>query len=173
MRLHPTLDRPSPAPHRFVHDRMLVVLEHADRPARQARHLLAGQLEQLGLLPAEDCPARRRADDALLVASELVTNACRHTSGPTRLTSRWNPENHSFTVSVFDPSGQLPRRAPEEERGAHGGYGMALVEVLCDRWSVTSREARGKAVSATVSFPAPPPARRAARGGRPGDRADR
>ncbi|MET8755185.1 ATP-binding protein [Streptomyces sp. NPDC004667] len=136
---------------------MLVVLESCDRPAQQARRLLAGQLAHLGLLPATDCPERRRADDALLVASELVTNACRHTSGPTRLTSCWHPEQQSFTISVFDPSPAMPRPAPEDERGAHGGYGIHLVDHLSDRWCVVaSPDAGGKSVSATVTFPAAP-----------------
>ncbi|MFE3765447.1 ATP-binding protein [Streptomyces sp. NPDC059104] len=157
MCLHHPRDRRTRTARRLRHARMLVVLESCDRPAQQARRLLAGQLARLGLLPSTDCPERRRADDALLVASELVTNACRHTSGPTRLTSCWYPEDQSFTISVFDPSPDLPRPAPEAERGEHGGYGIHLVERLSDRWCVVSAPgAGGKTVSATVTFPAAP-----------------
>ncbi|MFB7056438.1 ATP-binding protein [Streptomyces vinaceus] len=133
---------------------MVVVLESRDRPARQARRQLTGQLERLGLFPAADCAARRRADDAILVASELVTNACRHTSGPIRLTSHWHPKTHRFTVSVTDPSTEMPRPAAPTARGAAGGYGLPLIENLADRWAATRcRDDSGKIVSATVMFP--------------------
>ncbi|MFD7084597.1 ATP-binding protein [Streptomyces sp. NPDC059918] len=151
MHLLPHTTRPRPD----IHERMLVVLESRRRPAQQARRLLTGQLQYLGLLTDTDCPARQRADDALLVASELVTNACRHTVGPTRLATHWHPEAHALTISVSDPSPEIPHRTPAAHRGAHGGYGIPLVEVLSDRWTaVRHRDDSGKTVSATVTFPA-------------------
>lgn len=140
------------SPSRVLHARVLAVLEDRDQPALCSRRLLARQFRRLGLYCGTDA-VRRCAEDALLVASELVGNACRHTPGPTTFTAHWHPGTRRLTVSVTDPSPRVPVPTAADERGAHGGYGLCLIENLCENWTSVVRERRGKTVSATVVFP--------------------
>jgi anti-sigma regulatory factor (Ser/Thr protein kinase) len=80
---------------------------------------------------------RQVLDDAMLLTSELVTNAVRHAGGsaddPIELTVSVDPD--VLRVSVrdrgpgFDPS-ELPVRAED------GGWGLDLVRRLSSRWGV-------------------------------------
>jgi len=93
----------------------------APREARQsiARFLSKAQLSQL-------------TDDAQLLASELVTNAVRHASGP--IDVRAYVRDGFLRLEVGDSAvdcGPEPRDAePEDE----GGRGMELVDKLSARW---------------------------------------
>ncbi|RSS64088.1 ATP-binding protein [Streptomyces sp. WAC06614] len=142
-------------PHHCLHARTLVVLEHLDRPTQHTRRLLTRQFRRLGLLSGGDGPDRRRAEEALLIASELVGNACRHSPGPTRLTSHWHPGTRRLTLAVSDPSSRPPRRKPPEERGADGGYGILLIEILSQYWTAVPHPDGGKTVVVSLDFPPP------------------
>jgi len=93
----------------------------APREARQAiaRFLSKAQLSQL-------------TDDAQLLASELVTNAVRHASGP--IDVRAYVRDGFLRLEVGDSAvdcGPKPRdAAPDDE----GGRGMELVDKLSARW---------------------------------------
>lgn len=148
------MSAPADTPQHALHSHLVVVFP--DRPARPCeyfRRLLEGQLGRLGLLTGEDGPYQRRSEEVLLVAGELVGNACRHSAGPTRLASHWQPATRRLTLSVSDSSPQMPRLTPPEDRGADGGYGVLLLEILCEGWTVTPHGPGGKTVSATVDFP--------------------
>ncbi|MFD5474091.1 SpoIIE family protein phosphatase [Streptomyces sp. NPDC127105] len=84
----------------------------------------------------------RLADDTLIVASELVTNAVVHAGTDVELTCRLEPETGACVVEVCD---HHPSRAPRD----HGsgaphetpeyGRGLRLVATLCEAWGVTYR----------------------------------
>ena len=80
---------------------------------------------------------RHVVDDATLLASELVTNAVRHTGGssddPIELSLTVDPA--TLRVSVRDRG---PGFDPRELRARSevGGWGLDLVERLSSRWGV-------------------------------------
>ncbi|MGW0703718.1 ATP-binding protein [Streptomyces sp. NPDC002867] len=84
---------------------------------------------------------------AELLASELVTNALRHTDGPYGLRLR-APERGRLRLGVWDtcpdipaPFEGLPRRpAPDAE----GGRGLCLVAACADAWGATALPRGGK-----------------------------
>ncbi|WP_030770167.1 MULTISPECIES: ATP-binding protein [unclassified Streptomyces] len=84
------------------------------------------------------------ANDVLLVVSELLGNAVRHTEGAWLL--RMSCRREALVVEVHDGSNSLPvPRAGDAENG--GGFGWGIVRELAS--SVTVRPHRaGKAVQA-------------------------
>ncbi|MGW4818849.1 SpoIIE family protein phosphatase [Streptomyces sp. NPDC004227] len=84
----------------------------------------------------------RLAEDALIVVSELVTNAVVHAGTDVELTCRLEPETGACIVEVCD---HHPSRAPRD-RGSgtphetsEYGRGLRLVATLCEAWGVTYR----------------------------------
>ncbi len=77
---------------------------------------------------------RKTSGDLMLLVSELVTNAVRHTRGESfevRLEIR--PE--LLRLEVHDEgTGFSPRIAPSDD--GSGGYGLYIVDRLADRWGV-------------------------------------
>ncbi|MFG3265448.1 MULTISPECIES: SpoIIE family protein phosphatase [Streptomyces] len=71
-------------------------------------------------------------DAALLVVSELVTNALVHTEGPVRLDLTL--VNHRLRVSVTDNSPRSPVKPTSLGWEATGGRGILLVEAMSDAW---------------------------------------
>ncbi|MEO3973567.1 ATP-binding protein [Streptomyces sp. CAU 1734] len=105
--------------------------------AAAARRLVRGQLaawELSGL-----------TEEALLITSELVTNALVHTQGPVTLTLRRprprRPDGTAVRIEVrdegrcggLDPSGEWPAGAPEKHLGT-GGRGLHLVDSTAEAW---------------------------------------
>ena len=79
-------------------------------------------------------------DDALLIVTELATNALLHAGG--RPVLRLSVTGTELRIEVYDDSPAPPvRRAA----GADGGWGLALVERLSSAWG-TTRHGRGKLV---------------------------
>ncbi|MFE4825954.1 ATP-binding protein [Streptomyces sp. NPDC056672] len=94
-------------------------------------------------------------DSALLVLSELLTNAGRHA----QVVPEQTIETHYFRgpaglrIEVHDASPELPRRrTPEAD--ASDGRGLVLVSALADEWGVAERCGPGKMVWAALSLPA-------------------
>ncbi len=87
-------------------------------------------------------------DDAVLLTSELVTNAVLHGRAPISL--RLLRTSSEAVLEVHDAASFLPRRlrpTPEDEHGR----GLQLVACLADRWGVRPvRE--GKAVWCAFSL---------------------
>jgi anti-sigma regulatory factor (Ser/Thr protein kinase) len=104
-----------------------------ERSVATARRLLLAALDE-----RED-PA---VDDAVLVISELVTNAVRHTR--TVLFVLVTIENHTLHVDVTDDDPTLPV-PPDPEHDATNGRGLRIVDALATRWGVTPTT-EGKAV---------------------------
>ncbi|MFD4634841.1 ATP-binding protein [Streptomyces sp. NPDC058284] len=102
----------------------------APEPARVAeiRHDLAEQMWKWAV------PAWL-AGDAVLVLSDLVTNAVVHGEGPVHVTMR--PEHTGLRIEVTDQSTTAPAMHPGPA-GADDvhGRGLYLVDAFCDVWGI-------------------------------------
>lgn len=126
-----------------------VELECRPETAGLARHLAATFLAGLQPRPAQDA-----ADAVVLVVSELVTNAVRHSGGrfcSLRLSAR--PE--AIGVAVSDPSPVPPRPRTPDIAGEGGGFGWSMVRRIATAVAVTE-EADGKTVNAVLPRQAEP-----------------
>ncbi|MFG3103934.1 ATP-binding protein [Streptomyces sp. NPDC048182] len=82
----------------------------------------------------------------LLVVSELVTNADRHSKGPYIL--ELEGTDASVSVTVYDSSGAVPRRFPRDPERV-GRHGLEIVHALA-RTVVAERVPVGKRVRAEL-----------------------
>ena len=91
-------------------------------------------------------------DVALLLTSELVTNAVRHEAGhrAQAVVLDINCSHGRFRVDVHDTSRSLPAVA-DVPADAETGRGLLLVETLSDEWGFY-RTPAGKAVYFTLAF---------------------
>ncbi|MBA6438475.1 MULTISPECIES: ATP-binding protein [Streptomyces] len=98
-------------------------------------------------------------DDARLIASELATNAIRHTTrhipdpeqrGRFRLKVE-RPSERLVRISTFDRSGTNPR-VIEASESAESGRGMAVVDAVSCRWGIDPKP-WGKGVWAECATP--------------------
>ncbi|MFE6475329.1 ATP-binding protein [Streptomyces rochei] len=88
-----------------------------------------------------------RSDGAvLLVVSELITNADRHSKGPYILELEGTPA--LVTVSVYDSSGAVPERYPRDPERV-GRHGLEIVHALAEA-VVVEHVPVGKRVKALV-----------------------
>ncbi len=71
-------------------------------------------------------------DAALLVISELVTNAVVHARSPVTVRLRLRPDR--LLVEVEDEDSQLPVLQQHSDWDALGGRGLMLVDALAARW---------------------------------------
>ncbi|MDF3301296.1 ATP-binding protein [Streptomyces tropicalis] len=113
----------------------------------EARSFAAVFLRQLR---AEWCAEidRRCGEDVLLVVSELVANADRHSNGPYILDLEGT--DAAVTVCVYDSSAAVPRRFPRDPNRV-GRHGLEIVHVLASRVTV-ERVPVGKCVRAVVDL---------------------
>ncbi|MFI9238500.1 ATP-binding protein [Streptomyces sp. NPDC053079] len=121
--------------HRWIHEPRSVALARAE---------LRDALSAWGLSAAED--------DAVVVLSELMTNAVVH--------ARLSDERCIETVfcrgwggvrmAVDDADERVPQLRDQD---VEGGRGLAIVAELSDRWGVHPRRRLGKSVWAIVSAP--------------------
>lgn len=87
---------------------------------------------------------RELTETALLLVSELATNAIRHGAPPVRLSLRLDADR--LRVEVTDGSPTLPRLARPGPDQA-GGRGLQIVQQLAARWGAqASRRQLGKTV---------------------------
>jgi anti-sigma regulatory factor (Ser/Thr protein kinase) len=137
--------------------------ERHERRERRERH---GCRVRLAAGPAAAAEARRRVRDAirswqlpvdqdaaLLLTSELVTNAARHEAGPA-VTLVIACSQGRLRVDVHDTSRSLPAVAEvpaDADADAETGRGLLLVETLSDEWGFY-RTPAGKAVYFTLAF---------------------
>ena len=96
------------------------------------------------------CPVPVDLDVALLLTSELVTNAVRHEAGhrAQAVVLDINCSHGRFRVDVHDTSRSLPAVA-DVPADAETGRGLLLVETLSDEWGFYHTPA-GKAVYFTL-----------------------
>ncbi|QHY97731.1 Histidine kinase-, DNA gyrase B-, and HSP90-like ATPase [Streptomyces sp. S4.7] len=110
-----------------------------------ARWELRKALAGWGLAPLEEA--------AVLVLSELLTNAGRHARvSPGREIETWYLRlSDTLLIEVHDTSSDWPEiREPDLE--SPGGRGLTLVAALADSWGVKDRNGPGKAVWAELSL---------------------
>ncbi|WP_225825438.1 ATP-binding protein [Streptomyces naphthomycinicus] len=111
----------------------------------EARAFAAQFLRQLRTEWCAAAATDGRADgELLLMVSELVTNADRHSSGPYILELEGTAT--SIVVSVYDSSTSLPRRFPKDPQRV-GRHGLEIVHALASEVTV-ERVPVGKRVRA-------------------------
>ncbi|MET8677919.1 ATP-binding protein [Streptomyces sp. NPDC004647] len=115
----------------------MVVMECEEGDAAGARHATAAFL-------ASVCPWAD-LDAVMLVVSELVTNAAKHTAGWWRL--RVQAFHSHLVVEIDDSSDVLPGPRTPDMTG-RGGLGWHMVQQLATEVEVL-RQAEGKTVRAT------------------------
>ena len=76
-----------------------------------------------------------RADDAVLLVSELVTNAVKY-GGDGRIELVIEQPRGIMRVAVRDKGGPGPLPEMREPGLAGGGHGLRLVDRIADRWGV-------------------------------------
>ncbi|GAC1445724.1 MAG: hypothetical protein NVSMB55_28220 [Mycobacteriales bacterium] len=96
------------------------------RSPTEARRFVARTLSPL--LDRED------VETAMLVTSELVTNAALHAGTECELELLGKPGALMIRVSDFQPQPGLARQSFGRENTA--GRGLRLLEVLCRRWGI-------------------------------------
>lgn len=93
-------------------------------------------------------------DTALVVLSELLTNAVRHAHVPPgrEIETRFQLAGDELRIEVHDSSDVRPRRRAAAS-DSEGGRGLVLVGVLADQWGISERGGIGKSVWAVMSVP--------------------
>ncbi|WP_237403544.1 ATP-binding protein [Streptomyces xanthophaeus] len=109
--------------------------------AASARHRVTELLTRAGISP-DSVPAA----DALLITSELVTNAIRHGGGISHFHA--TVIDDSLRVAVSDANPAHPSSHPRA-RGRPGGYGWPLIQLLAERVDITPLPEGGKTITAT------------------------
>ncbi|MER5936089.1 ATP-binding protein [Streptomyces sp. NPDC001928] len=104
----------------------------------------------LGRLRTEWCATigEPAEDKVLLVVSELVTNADRHSNGPYILDLEGTDD--ALTICVYDSSSALPRRYPKDPERV-GRHGLEIVHALAAEVAV-ERVPVGKRVRAVLNL---------------------
>ncbi|SHM86382.1 ATP-binding protein [Actinacidiphila paucisporea] len=110
----------------------------------QARGFVGAFLDRAAVRGVQVAPVPR--GDALLVASELVTNAVRHAPGPCTLALALHGD--LLEIAVSDTSRLPPQPQPYEPRRI-GQHGLEIVVALCTGVAVEPTE-RGKTVRARI-----------------------
>lgn len=106
--------------------RLRLPLRPSTDAPRQARQAIGDLLERL-----------RRTDltpDAVLLASELVTNAVEHAGGPIMLTATYL--DHTLRVEVHDTRPEAPSLRPLTA-AEETGRGLHLVRLIANQWATT------------------------------------
>ena len=80
--------------------------------------------------------------DAILLTSELVSNAMMHSAGGCSLHATYRPHPDRLRVEVSDDSTELPEMAPDADPSSLrvGGLGLRLVDTVATRWGCDRRD---------------------------------
>ena len=111
-----------------------LALERSLHAPGAARRALAEWLAGLS------CPQQIK-DDALVVVSELVTNAVVHADSEPLVVAAYDGGRLRIEVHDQDPSPPVISSTSD----ARGGFGMRIVDGLCDAWGWAATE-HGKQV---------------------------
>ncbi len=106
-----------------------VELEPSARSVRLARSAVTDWLDEIG--------AHALVEPAVLLVSELATNAVIHVGQPYWITGSWEPPR--FRVEVCDPGPALPARLrPTTDQVQPGGRGLVIVDQIASAWGVAT-----------------------------------
>jgi anti-sigma regulatory factor (Ser/Thr protein kinase) len=112
-----------------------VSVPHERTSVRLVRHAMADQLEAAGV----GAPDR---DDAMLVLSELVSNAVKHAaplpSG--EIAVRWEVRDDLLHIEITDGGAGSRPHASVAALSALGGRGLDIVRSVSAQWGVTEDE---------------------------------
>ncbi|MFD5143752.1 ATP-binding protein [Streptomyces sp. NPDC058401] len=90
------------------------------------------------------------ADDALLLVSEMVANACLHAGGPSSFLLR--PTAGGLRIEVTDTSPVAPLVRQPSDPARPGGHGLVIVDRLARTWGSEPVDG-GKCVWAELDAP--------------------
>ena len=143
------LIRPVPASATTAHACVEVAVPHERTGVRLARHALADQLEAVGVAE-QDC------QDAMLVLSELVSNAVKHAaplpSGEIHV--RWEVTDDVLHIEITDGGAGTRPHASVAALSALGGRGLDIVRTVSTQWGVTEGQ---DCVTVWAEVPRTPP----------------
>ena len=109
-----------------------VSVPHEPTGVRLARHTFADQLAAAGIPPQD-------TDDAMLVLSELVSNAVKHAaplpSG--QITVTWQVLDDLLHIEITDGGAGTRPHASVAALSALGGRGLDIVRTVSTQWGVT------------------------------------
>jgi anti-sigma regulatory factor (Ser/Thr protein kinase) len=112
-----------------------VTVPHERTGVRLARQAFAVELDAAGVRPAD-------RDDAMLVLSELVSNAVKHAaplpSGDIRV--RWEVLDEVLHIEITDGGAGARPHASVAALSALGGRGLDIVRTVSTQWGVTEGE---------------------------------
>jgi CheY-like chemotaxis protein len=117
-------------------------LPRALTSAAAARRFVRQTVKDWGLAPL--------LDDALLVASELATNAVTHADSSCRI--RLSLTEASFRIDVIDTGSGTPEPQPSSYTEEHG-RGLHLIAALTSAWGLEMIPGEGKVVWAEFARP--------------------
>lgn len=95
---------------------------------------------------------QRACEDAVLVATELVTNVIQHARTPCRLILTLDP--HGLTVAVRDDTPAPITRLRSIDRSGRHALGLLIVAGLARQWDITEYD-HGKTIWVQLPHPAP------------------
>jgi len=121
-----------------------MAVPHGPAGVGKARHRMRGQLRSGGV-------AESVIDDAVLILSELLSNACKHgrplgdaLAGDGDVRAAWRVDGSGrLTVEVTDGGGPTRPAPATPSVTAHGGRGLNIITALADDWGVRD-DARGE-----------------------------
>ncbi|MEU7321410.1 ATP-binding protein [Streptomyces griseoviridis] len=121
-----------------------MAVPHGPAGVGEARHRMREQLRVGGVSDTV-------IDDAVLILSELLSNACRHgrplgdaLAGDGDVRAAWNVDlGGRLTVEVTDGGGPTRPAPATPSVTAHGGRGLNIITALADDWGVRD-DARGE-----------------------------
>ncbi len=77
-------------------------------------------------------------DDALLMTSELVTNAVMHAGTKCTMCAQFDSASGWLRVEVADRSHHVPALPMQPDADAIGGHGLRIVAAIARQWGVAS-----------------------------------
>lgn len=125
----------------------VMAVPHGPAGVRTARHRMCEELRACGT-------AEATVEDAVLVLSELLSNAYRHARplgvGDSVRAAWYCAPDGDLTVSVTDGGGPTRPRTSTPSVTARGGRGLAIIATLARDWGVTEESADEPGDSVTV-----------------------
>jgi len=109
-----------------------VSVPHERTGVRIARHAFANQLAAAGVPPAD-------REDAMLVLSELVSNAVKHASPLPggQIEVLWRVSDDLLHIEITDGGGGTRPHPSVPLLSAMGGRGLDIVRTVSSQWGVT------------------------------------